>query len=106
MRKPYKTRLGSRERYCSTLGKLFAFSTNKYRKRRVSQYADGSGGYTYGEFRDKCELLSIRMSRFGISTGDKVAILSQNMPNWTIAFFFPIHPRRKSRISSPTRRAR
>ena len=87
MSKPYKTRLRKRERYCSTLGKLFAYSTNKYRKRKVSQYADGTGGYTYGEFREKCELLSIRMSRFGISTGDKVAILSQNMPNWTIAFF-------------------
>ena len=29
----------------------------------------------------------MRMTRFGIKHGDRVAIFSQNMPNWVVAFF-------------------
>jgi long-chain acyl-CoA synthetase len=53
----------------------------------MAQFVDGEQKYTYSSFGEKCNMLSTRMSRFGISAGDKVAILSQNMPNWTLAFF-------------------
>ena len=43
--------------------------------------------YTYGSFKHKCDELSRRLSRYGIGAGDKVAILSTNTPNWTVAFF-------------------
>lgn len=43
--------------------------------------------YTYDSFKHKCLELSHRFNRFGISARDKVAILSNNMPNWTVAMF-------------------
>mgnify|MGYP003477123519 FL=1 len=48
---------------------------------------EGGQQYTYAQFRDKCENLSRLLSTFGIGAYDKVAILSENMPNWAIAFF-------------------
>ena len=86
-RTPYKTRKSYGERHCTTLSRLYEYSTTKFRKRAMAQFTDGGQAYTYGEFKEQCDRLSHRMSRFGISAGDKVAILSQNMPNWTLAFF-------------------
>lgn len=83
----YRRLKRNRETTITTLAKLFDFSTVAFEKRKLSEYTDGTGGYTYGEFRHKCLDLSHRMSRFGIKAGDKVAILSQNMPNWTVALF-------------------
>lgn len=77
----------NRENYITTLGKLFDYSTIVYAKRPVSQYVDGTQFYTYETFKHKCTELSHRFTRFGISAGDKVAILSQNMPNWTVSMF-------------------
>ena len=77
----------NRENYITTLGKLFDYSTIVYAKRPVSQYVDGTQFYTYEAFKHKCTELSHRFTRFGISAGDKVAILSQNMPNWTVSMF-------------------
>ena len=75
------------DHYPQTLRELFENSTERYSRRRFSCYADGSQGYSYSSFRDTCDLQSQRLSRYGISAGDRVAILSQNMPNWTVAFF-------------------
>lgn len=83
----YRRLRRNRETTITTLAKLFDFSTVAFGKRKVSSYVDGTGSYTYREFRQKCLDLSHRMSRFGIRAGDKVAILSQNMPNWTVALF-------------------
>ncbi len=82
-----RKRLTNRENAIATLAKLFDYSTIRYAKRNLSGYIDGGQEYTYASFRKRCLDLSHRMSRFGISAGDKVAILSQNMPNWTVAFF-------------------
>ena len=75
------------DHYPQTLRELFETSTEKYARRRFSRFVDGSQSYRYSSFRDTCDLQSQRLSRFGISAGDRVAILSQNMPNWTVAFF-------------------
>ena len=48
---------------------------------------DGGQRYTYEEFRRKVNQLSMHMTRLGIEHGDRVAIFSQNMPNWVVAFF-------------------
>ena len=72
----------------TTLSKLFEFSTLAYSKNPLSRYVeDDSQTYTYGSFRAKCLEISHNLSRYGIKAGDRVAILSQNMPNWTVAFF-------------------
>lgn len=84
----YRKITTNRESYITTLGKLFDYSTVAFAKKTCSRFVDGDDQtYTYNEFRQTCLDLSHRMSRFGISAGDKVAILSQNMPNWTIAMF-------------------
>ena len=72
----------------TTLSKLFEFSTLAYSKNPLSRYVeDDSQTYTYGSFRAKCLEISHNLSRYGIKAGDRIAILSQNMPNWTVAFF-------------------
>lgn len=71
----------------TTLAKLFDYCTDCFPKRPLSRYVDGGQEYTYESFRHKCLELSQRFNRYGISAGDKVAILSQNMPNWTVAMF-------------------
>ena len=80
-------RLTNKENGIATLAKLFDYATLKHSKRKMSAFIDGGQEYTYASFRNRCLDLSHRMSRFGVSAGDKVAILSQNMPNWTVAFF-------------------
>ena len=86
---PYRAwrRYRSREQYCTTLHNVFDYATSKYAKKVAYQYVDGGQKYTYEQFRLKVNQLSLRMTRFGIMHGDRVAIFSQNMPNWTVAFF-------------------
>lgn len=76
-----------REQYIDTLGKLYNYSTNVFSKKRMSFMLDSPMEYTYGSFKKKCDEISARLSRYGIGAGDRVAILSQNMPNWTVAMF-------------------
>ena len=89
IKSPYKAwrKYRTRENTCTTLHKVFDYATTNYAKRVAYQYVDGGQRYTYEEFRRKVEQLSMRMTRFGIKHGDRVAIISQNMPNWVVAFF-------------------
>lgn len=87
IKNPYKVRNKYRETFCTTLNRVFQYTTTQYWNRTMAQFVDGDQKYTYSSFREKCNMLSTRMSRFGISAGDKIAILAQNMPNWTLAFF-------------------
>lgn len=87
IKSPYKQKLKFRETNNTTLRRVYDFSTAKYRNRKATEFVDGTQAYTYGSFHDAVERLSQRMSRYGISAGDKVAILSQNMPNYLVAFF-------------------
>ena len=89
IKSPYRPwrRYRYRENYCNTLHRVFDYATTTYSRRIAYQYVDGGQKYTYSEFRSKVEQLSLRMTRFGIKHGDRVAIMSQNMPNWVVAFF-------------------
>ncbi len=87
MKNVYNMKKLLREHYITTLLKLYEYSTATYWDRPMLQYVDGSESYTYGEFKQKCDRISQNLSRFGVSAGDKVAILSSNMPNWSVAFF-------------------
>ena len=89
IKSPYKAwrKYRFRENSCTTLRKVFDHATTAYSPRVAFQYVDGGQKYTYTDFRTKTERLSQRMSRFGIKHGDRVAIFSQNMPNWVVAFF-------------------
>ncbi len=89
IKSPYKAwrKYRAREEYCTTLHRVFEYSTTHYADKVAYQYVDGGQKYTYAEFKMATERLSQRMSRFGIRHGDRVAIFSQNMPNWVVAYF-------------------
>ena len=84
----YKCMQRMREKYVDTLAKLYEYATTVYSKKQYTQWYDTKeGGYTYNELKTKCDSLSKTLTQYGIGSGDKVAILSQSMPNWSVAFF-------------------
>ena len=84
----YKRMQRMREKYVDTLAKLYDYATTVYSKNQYTQWYDTKeGGYTYSSFKAKCDGLSKKLTQYGIGAGDKVAILSQSMPNWSVAFF-------------------
>lgn len=84
----YKRMQRMREKYVDTLAKLYEYATTVYGKKQYTQWYDTKeGGYTYNSFKLKCDSLSKKLTQYGIGVGDKVAILSQSMPNWSVAFF-------------------
>ena len=77
-----------REKYVDTIAKLYEYATTVYGKKQYTQWYDTKeGGYTYASFKEKCDGLSKKLTQYGIGAGDKVAILSQSMPNWSVAFY-------------------
>ena len=84
----YKRMQRMRKKYVDTLAKLYEYATTVYSKNQYTQWYDTKeGGYTYASFKGKCDSLSKKLTQYGIGAGDKVAILSQSMPNWSVAFF-------------------
>ena len=84
----YKRMQRMREKYVDTLAKLYEYATTVYAKKQYTQWYDTKeGGYTYSSFKNRCDSLSKKLTQYGIGAGDKVAILSQSMPNWSVAFF-------------------
>lgn len=68
---------------------MFARLTRKYSGsgREVYRYKVGGKyiGLTYDEFYDKVELFARGLRELGMKRGDKLAILSENRPEWPIA---------------------
>ncbi len=84
----YKRMKRMREKYIDTLAKLYDYSTTAYAKNQYVQWYDTKeGGYTCDSLKGKSDSLSKKLTQYGIGAGDKVAILSQSMPNWAAAFF-------------------
>ncbi len=84
----YKRMKRMREKYIDTLAKLYEYATTAYAKNQYTQWYDTKeGGYTYSSLKGKSDSLSKKLTQYGIGAGDKVAILSQSMPNWSAAFF-------------------
>ena len=71
-----------------SLAEVFLYSTGKYAKRPAfGVVGNPQASYHYADFKDCCRRISRLLSNFGINPNDKVAIFSQNMPNWAVAFF-------------------
>ena len=84
----YRRMQKMREKYVDTLAKLYEYATTVYSKKQYTQWYDTKeGGYTFSSFKDKCDSISKILTQYGIGAGDKVAILSQSMPDWSVAFF-------------------
>lgn len=75
------------ESYLDTLSKLYHYSTSVYSDNRQSKVIGSDKGYTFKEFKRTTDGISKILCCYGIGAGDRVAILSQNMPNWSVAFF-------------------
>jgi long-chain acyl-CoA synthetase len=69
-----------------TIPSLIHESVEKFANNTAVVFA-GEKNYTYKQMGDDIHLLSGLLSDLGVSKGDKVAILSTNMPNWGVAFF-------------------
>jgi len=69
-----------------TIPSLFYNSVENFAEKTSLVFA-GEKNYTYGQMKNDVEQIAEMLSDFGIKKGDKVAILSTNMPNWGVAFF-------------------
>lgn len=69
-----------------TLHNVLNTSTEKWGERTFVSFVDARG-ITYNEFKESVNNLSSFLKERGITAGDKVAILSENQPNWGIAYF-------------------
>lgn len=70
-----------------SLAELYKYSTQKYAKRPALDFLGGDQTYSYEDIAEKCTQLTKLLCNFGIRPYDKIALFSQNMPNWTVAFF-------------------
>lgn len=74
----------------NTLLSMYRYCTDgRFDNNTAFSFIDGQQ-YTYKSFHTECEIQKENIEKYGINPGDKVAILSQNMPNWPIAFFSAI----------------
>lgn len=69
-----------------TLRELFSVSAARWAGNRFASDITGDHFCTYSEFKDRVLMLSSIFCHYGIM-GDTVAILSENRPGWTVAFF-------------------
>jgi len=69
-----------------TLKALFEYSTETYAERPAVQFVDGNV-ITYEALRQKVARIQEILYAYGICPGDKVALYSENMPNWSAIYF-------------------
>jgi len=69
-----------------TLPSMFYNSVEKFADKTSIVFV-GEENYTYKNMGEDVELLAELLIELGIKRGDKVAVLSTNMPNWGKAFF-------------------
>lgn len=69
-----------------TLQSLFEFSIDRYANKPFVQFI-GEKPLTYKEFATQVYATQDILNHYGIREGDKVAIYSENMPNWSIVYF-------------------
>jgi long-chain acyl-CoA synthetase len=69
-----------------TIPSLFNNSVLKYAGNNSLVFV-GEENYTYRQLGNDVEFVATLLSNLGVKKGDKVAILSTNMPNWGVAFF-------------------
>ncbi|HAZ04658.1 MAG: hypothetical protein A2W90_06685 [Bacteroidetes bacterium GWF2_42_66] len=69
-----------------TLPVMLQESFREYAERNSLVFA-GEEERTYSQLENEVKIAAQQLKSIGISKGDKVAILSANMPNWGVAFF-------------------
>jgi long-chain acyl-CoA synthetase len=69
-----------------TLQSIINYSVQHFAENPSVSFVD-SQPITYAELGQKMEEVSTLLFSLGLQKGDKVALLSHNMPNWVIAYF-------------------
>ena len=69
-----------------TLQSIINYSIENCSDRPCVSFVDGTP-ITYGELGIKIKEVARELFSLGLKSGDKVALLSHNMPNWVIAYF-------------------
>lgn len=69
-----------------TLQALLDNSFSLYGKKEALTFVNGEP-LSYANLKTEVDKLKLQLIQLGINKGDKVAILSRNMPNWGVAFF-------------------
>ena len=69
-----------------TLKALFENTINAYADRPAVQFVDGDV-MTYVALGQKVEEIQEVLREYGIKAGDRVALYSENMPNWSAVYF-------------------
>jgi long-chain acyl-CoA synthetase len=69
-----------------TLKALFDYSVKTYSDRPAVQFVNGEP-ITYTQLAQNVEILQEMLRIYGIKPGDRVALYSENMPNWSAIYF-------------------
>jgi long-chain acyl-CoA synthetase len=69
-----------------TLQALFAYSTEHYADLPAVQFVDGTP-LTYAQLAEQVVEIQEMLRAYGIRRGDRVALYSENMPNWSAVYF-------------------
>ncbi len=69
-----------------TLKSLFEYSLEHYTERAVVGFVNEEP-MTYGELGEKVEAIQETLRKYGVRRGDRVALYSENMPNWGAVYF-------------------
>jgi len=69
-----------------TLKALFDNSVKSYAERPAVQFVDDHV-ITYGKLAEKVVYIQQMLDEYGIKAGDRVALYSENMPNWAAVYF-------------------
>ena len=72
---------------CDTVPELFQFLTEEYVNRTKSfimmHKVDGKySGISYQKFKEETENLAFGLATLGVGRSDKIAIISENRPEW------------------------
>jgi len=69
-----------------TLKALFDYSVATYENRPVVQFVDGEP-ISYKQMAQNVEIIQEMLQAYGIMPGDRIALYSENMPNWSAVYF-------------------
>lgn len=70
----------------TTLYELFQRSVNNFAERTAFSMFEGES-LTYAEVGRRVALVQEHLKTAGLNVGDKVVLLSSNMPNWAVCYF-------------------
>jgi len=69
-----------------TIKELYLNSIKSFAKRPVSSLFNGES-LSYEQFDERVKQMVDIFRKAGLTKGDKVALLSSNMPNWSVCYF-------------------